>query len=343
MCEATPEARVQEQAFGRVRVGIADLGRWRPIRGVTDAAKAIRAGSDVRFEHRPNGVAKGEVSEADDRGRGAHWPVAAAGAHRGDALDEFRFAYGAHLGRAIGAVHGEAFDEDRAGHVVMGPVLATSGVGHQFVQEIAVPGVVPEVVVGVADLQLWFEDLFAYLVQPCVVVCHAVTSSAQRYAASLAKELANGQIGVGGEPAEGRDGVIRFGLCCATQNKKLRPQPAAWRFTLRWKRPSGWSAMGARGAMSAAQTAVMRVRSAERWQRLCRRDRRRPRAPGGPAAGCFRRWRCCHRASRATRGKGPASGRVRASGARGRLPSRSCWRPKGCRTIDEARPALCAA
>ena len=105
--------------------------------------------------------AEAQVGEGDDAGGHARVAVTAAGAHRGDAVDELGLAHRAQGLRAVGAIHRRTFDEHRAAHVVacaMGIGLA--GIGQQLVEQVAVAVAVPQVVVRVADRQIGVDDLF---------------------------------------------------------------------------------------------------------------------------------------------------------------------------------------
>ena len=84
-------------------------------------------------------------------------PVQTAGARRGQPLDELDFAHGAHLLRAVGAVHRSRLDEHRGTHVV-----TAVNVFGQLVEQIALVrdprgAKVPEVVMGIADGHLRFQ------------------------------------------------------------------------------------------------------------------------------------------------------------------------------------------
>src|SRR4051812_48428893 len=113
--------------------------------GLTRIAAGIVGFADLTLE--------GEVGEADDAGGDPRQAIAAACAHRGDAGDEFGLADGAQRLPSRGAVHGVALDEDGRGDVVAGVQ-----VGEEIIQQVALVGPLPEVMVGVDDRQRGLED-----------------------------------------------------------------------------------------------------------------------------------------------------------------------------------------
>ena len=70
------------------------------------------------LQHRLNRSAQHEVGIGDDACGDGGGAILPAGALGGDALDELGLAYGLHLLRAVGPIHGAALDEDRLGNVV---------------------------------------------------------------------------------------------------------------------------------------------------------------------------------------------------------------------------------
>jgi hypothetical protein len=152
--EALSEARVEEQARGRIGVRVADLIARVPAGGVADAAEA-RAGRQVRVQYGAHPVPEGEVGEAHDAAGHARCAKAVAGAHGGDAVHELGLAHRPQLGGTAGAVHRHALDEDGGDHVV-----TATGIGQQLVQQVAPAGMVPQVMVRVADGPRGLEDLF---------------------------------------------------------------------------------------------------------------------------------------------------------------------------------------
>src|SRR6516225_10632055 len=97
----------------------------------------------------------------DDAATEPRRPILAARAHRRRPVDELGLANGLHLDRAVGAVHRAALDKNRLGYVV-----ATASVGEQLVDQKTVPEAVPQVMVGIDDLQPRLDDLLLPQCQP---------------------------------------------------------------------------------------------------------------------------------------------------------------------------------
>ena len=95
--------------------------------------------------------------------------VAAAGAHRRDAVDELGLAHRLVGLRPAGAVHRPALHEDGRDDVV-----ALAGIGQQVVQQVAPARPVPEVVVRVDDRQAGVERLLGDLRQPVLADRHVM-------------------------------------------------------------------------------------------------------------------------------------------------------------------------
>ena len=76
--------------------------------------------------------AQREIGMADDAGADARLAVAAAGAHRRDAVGELDLADRAHLLRPVGAIHREPFEIDGGDDIV-----SAADVGQQVRQQIA--------------------------------------------------------------------------------------------------------------------------------------------------------------------------------------------------------------
>ena len=131
-----------------------------PGGSVPDAAKA-RARGHVRIQHLTHRCAKREVRETHDRRAHAAGSVPAARAHGGDAVDELGLAHRPHRRRTVRPVHRPALHEDRRHDIV-----AAARIRQQFVQQVAAFGVVPKMVVRVADRQLGLEDILLDLRQP---------------------------------------------------------------------------------------------------------------------------------------------------------------------------------
>ena len=135
---------------------------------MADAAEAVGAGRLQGLQHGGHAVAQVQVGVAHNGGGRAAGAVEPAGAGRGQALDEFHFAHGAHLLRTVGAVHRARLDEHGGAYVV-----AALHVGGQLVEQVALVGdargaKVPEMVMGIADGQLRFQRLFLGQRQPVI-------------------------------------------------------------------------------------------------------------------------------------------------------------------------------
>ena len=123
--------------------------------------KRPRAAPMCASQHLAHRGAQAQVGEADDARGHARVAVAAAGAHRRDAVDELGLAHRAQRLGPVGAIHRRTFDEHRAAHVVARAVgIGLAGVGQQLVEQVAVAVAVPQVVVRVADRQLGLDDVF---------------------------------------------------------------------------------------------------------------------------------------------------------------------------------------
>ena len=115
---------------------------------VPNAADPV-TGGQMGIKHSLDFGADSEVGEGHYTGRHISIAVLAAGVLGNDSLHEFRFGHRSHLLGAILAVDGPAFDEDSPDDVV-----PTSKVAVQIVQEIAVVGAVPKMVMWIADGEL---------------------------------------------------------------------------------------------------------------------------------------------------------------------------------------------
>lgn len=128
---------------------------------MTDAAEAVAGGAEMRLQHRLHLGAQAEVGMADDAGADLRRSVDAAGAHRGDAVDELGLADGAHLLRPVGPVHGAGLQVHRGDDVV-----AAVQVFEQLGQQIAPARPLPQVVMRVDDRERRIKDLLLPPVQP---------------------------------------------------------------------------------------------------------------------------------------------------------------------------------
>ncbi len=115
------------------------------------------AGGNFRFENGAGGFAQQQIGVADDAGADSRWAVAAACAHRRDAIGEFNFADGAERLRSIAAVHRAAIDIDGRNNIVAG-----GDIGGHLLDHVALAAAIPQMMVGVDDRALWVDDfLFA--------------------------------------------------------------------------------------------------------------------------------------------------------------------------------------
>ena len=126
-----------------------------------DAAEAAVAGGDLRFEHRPRAVAEQQIDVADDAGADRGGTVAAAGAHRRDAVGEFDFADRAERFRSAGAVHRAAIDIDGRDDVVAG-----CDIGGHLLDHVALAAAIPEMMMGIDDRTLGIDDFLGVLREP---------------------------------------------------------------------------------------------------------------------------------------------------------------------------------
>ena len=139
------------------------------------AAPLVRfpAGSGpVRIEKR---VYQWERADAREDGGQAGGRITATCARRGDAGDELDLADWAHLDRPVGAIHRAAFLEDGGDEFVAGVE-----VGEQFRQQIGPAAAVPQMMAGIDDWQLRFENrLLLLFCEPTIVGLAAMTKPAR--------------------------------------------------------------------------------------------------------------------------------------------------------------------
>src|SRR6185312_9115742 len=141
------KAAVDIEAFARSRGEHPKTRVAVPGRAVADAAETAARGDDMLLEDAPGAPAGGaQVDIADNPGAMLGRAVFAALAHRRDAGDKGRLAERARLRRPLGAVHLAAFEKDRGADVV-----AARRVLYEVVQQIAVAGPVPQMMVRIDD------------------------------------------------------------------------------------------------------------------------------------------------------------------------------------------------
>ena len=121
---------------------------------MANAAKAAVPGGDLGLQHARDPLTQSQIGMTDDTAAKPRWPVLAAGTHRRRPVDELGLADGLHFDRAVGAVHRAALDKNG-----LGDLVAAAGVGEQFANQKTVPGAVPQMMVGIDDLQPRFDDL----------------------------------------------------------------------------------------------------------------------------------------------------------------------------------------
>ena len=118
-----------------------------------DAAEAAVAGGDFRLEHRARGFAEQQIGVADDAGAHRGAAVAAARAHRGDAIGKFNFADRPQRFRPAGAVHRAAIDIDGGDDVVAG-----CDVVGDLLDQIALAAAIPQMMMRIDDRALGVDD-----------------------------------------------------------------------------------------------------------------------------------------------------------------------------------------
>ena len=125
-----------------------------PGDGVPDAAKAAISGRDLGLQHARDPVTQSQIGMTDDGAAQPGRTVLAAGAHRRRPIDELGFTDEFHLDRPVDAVHRATFDKNG-----LADVVPAAGIGEQFVDQKTVPRAVPQMMVGIDDLQPRLDDL----------------------------------------------------------------------------------------------------------------------------------------------------------------------------------------
>src|SRR6266478_8868175 len=139
-----------------------------PGDGMANAPKPVGAGRAQRFQYRCCALTQVQVGVTDNGRRRSTGAVESARAGRGQPLDELDLPYGSHLLRPVGAVHRARLDEHRGPHVV-----AAIDVIGQLVEQVSLIGdaggaKVPEMVMGIADGQLWLQRRFRGQGEPVI-------------------------------------------------------------------------------------------------------------------------------------------------------------------------------
>jgi hypothetical protein len=107
----------------------------------------------VSIKYLTHGAAQIQVREPDDARTGSDLPVASARGHGGDSVDKLGLSDRSELFGTVDPKHTAAFDEDGGNDA-----MATLRVREELIQEIATVGMVPEMVVGVADRAFRLDD-----------------------------------------------------------------------------------------------------------------------------------------------------------------------------------------
>ena len=117
------------------------------------------------FEHWCHGVTEIEIRITDDPRAGPKLAITAAGTHGRDTIDELGLADRLHRLGSVGPVHGRTLDKNRGHHIV-----TTDHVGQQLIEQITAIGMIPKVMVRIADQSLGLDDVLLDLCQPDVAV-----------------------------------------------------------------------------------------------------------------------------------------------------------------------------
>ena len=161
--ESSTERPVGENAL-RGRVGRIEERRVPiPGRDVANAAKTSAADANVLLEHLFHTVAECEVRMPDDAFADPSRTIDAAGAHRGNAVDELGFTDGAHLDGTARSVKGARLHEHRRHDVV-----ARIGVGEQIGQHVAPARPIPQMMMRIDDRKGGLEDRLGHAREPIV-------------------------------------------------------------------------------------------------------------------------------------------------------------------------------
>ena len=199
--ESRAERRIREQPWRRrVRHRTARI----PGRPVADPPKTIRTRRDVRLQRGSDPIAQREVHGTDDPGRGAELPILAARALRGDALHELCLPHRPQRLWPVGPIHGPALHEDRL------PYVVRRGIRAQLIQQVAVTGPIPEVVMRIDDRQLRLDRRFARQRQPCRLRCHLclLTLLVRRHDRPWTRNIQPGPTQSGSQGARETDGKM---------------------------------------------------------------------------------------------------------------------------------------
>jgi hypothetical protein len=95
-----------------------------PRGDVAHPTKSIPAGTDVRFENRPNAFAETKIGTANDAGTHAAFAISSARTHRSRAIKKFSFADRSQFCKCALTVHRAALDRDGCANIVAGRNVA---------------------------------------------------------------------------------------------------------------------------------------------------------------------------------------------------------------------------
>src|SRR5450756_1955680 len=126
-----------------------------------DAAEAAIAGGDFGFEYGARGLAEQQIDVADDTGADRGRPVAAARAHRRDAVGELDLADRAERFRPVSTIHRAAVDIDGRNHIVSGGEVVGD-----LLDQIALAAAVPQMMMGIDDWPAGIDDFFRMQGEP---------------------------------------------------------------------------------------------------------------------------------------------------------------------------------
>ena len=162
--ETGPEAGVGQHAGHGRGVRIAHVFARVPTSGMANSAKP-RTGCGVGVENFADRSPEVQIRVTDDRCARPGIAVDTARTHGRDAVDELGLANRFQRPRSVGTVHGAALHEHRRADVV-----TAADIDQQLIEQIAAARVVPEVVVGVADREVRFDDVLVHLREPFVAI-----------------------------------------------------------------------------------------------------------------------------------------------------------------------------
>ena len=117
---AAAKGGIEQQALGKVLRRAFDCRIAVPDGAAANALETISRGAQVGLEDRVDPLRQAQLGEADNSGANPGRTVAAACAHRRDAVDELGFAERREIRIAVGAIHRVALHEHRRENIVAG-------------------------------------------------------------------------------------------------------------------------------------------------------------------------------------------------------------------------------